>query len=205
MKVANDIKKEQIVEAALRRFSHFGIAKTTFTEVAEDLGISKQVLSYYFHDKQSLVLAVTDKLTTEYGIILKNEMETATTAKAALLKLTDVKGIFYEKYFMLLSHAEHLEIMRNQISSNWNEFLTNKENGLLTRMFEKAVQTGELKPLDAPKTAQLLLETLYAFSKCVAIKADLPETADFKGMLTKQQEVISLFYQGLKSNTWKNQ
>ena len=45
MKVANDIKKGQIVEAALRRFSHFGIAKTTFTEVAEDLGISKQVLS----------------------------------------------------------------------------------------------------------------------------------------------------------------
>ncbi|RYF88533.1 MAG: TetR/AcrR family transcriptional regulator, partial [Chitinophagaceae bacterium] len=57
MKETTVSKQDQIVEAALRRFSHFGIAKTSFTEVAEDLGLSKQALSHYFNDKQGLVQA----------------------------------------------------------------------------------------------------------------------------------------------------
>lgn len=202
MKLDNNLKQEQIVEAAIKRFSHFGVNKTTVTEVAEDIGISKQVLSYYFPDKQSLVAAVVDNLTLEYGVTLKQEMNLAKTAEEALFKLTYVKGVFFEKYFMLLSHAEHMGIIRNQTNNNWNDFLTNKETGLLTLIFEKAVATGELKPLDARETAHLLLDTLYAFSKCMTLKGALPETKDFKAVLMKQQEVIHLFYQGLKSETW---
>lgn len=202
MRVETQLKQEQIVEAAIRRFSHFGIAKTAFTEIGDDLGVSKQVLSYYFHDKQSLVRAVIEKLTTEYGTRLRTEMEAATSAESALHKLTFVKGIFFEKYFMLLSHAEHIEIIRNETYSNWGEFLTNKETGLLTKLFEKGVQTGELKPLDAPKTAELLIATLYAFSRCVLDKGPVPDEATFKTVLQTQQEAISLFYQGLKSETW---
>ena len=66
MKSETQVKQEQIVEAALRRFSHFGITKTTVTEVADDLAVTKQVLSYYFPDKQSLVEAAIDKLSSNY-------------------------------------------------------------------------------------------------------------------------------------------
>ena len=129
-------------------------------------------------------------------------MEQAPSVEDALLKLTYVKGIFFEKYYMLLSHSEHLEILRNQTYSNWRDFLINKETGLLTRVFENAVNTGELKPLDLPKTSRLLLETLYAFSRCVNDKGPLPDKETFKEVLQKQQEVIQLFYQPLKSGTW---
>ncbi|HEU4470022.1 MAG TPA: TetR family transcriptional regulator, partial [Flavisolibacter sp.] len=64
------MKQEHIVEAAIRRFSHFGIAKTTMTEIADDLSLSKQSLFYYFPDKQSLVLAVREKLTENYLAVL---------------------------------------------------------------------------------------------------------------------------------------
>src|SRR5829696_9213302 len=153
MKVDSTIKQDQIVEAALRRFSHFGITKTTLTEVAEDLAVSKQVLFYYFHDKQSLVNAVIEKLTIEYGNTLKTEIEDANSVAEALLKLTKVKGIFFEKYYMLASQAEQLDFIKNKSLVNWRNFLTNKESGLVSRLFENGVQTGELKPLDAQKTA----------------------------------------------------
>ncbi|RYF85800.1 MAG: TetR family transcriptional regulator, partial [Chitinophagaceae bacterium] len=78
-----NVKQEQIVEAAIRRFSHFGIAKTTLTEVADDLTVTKQVLSYYFPDKQSLVNAVVEKLTMEYGALLKAEMEKSSSVEEA--------------------------------------------------------------------------------------------------------------------------
>jgi TetR/AcrR family transcriptional regulator len=204
MKVESNIKQEEIVEAALRRFSHFGIAKTTLTEVADDLALSKQALSYYFHDKQTLVNAVIEKLTNDYGNLLKVEMQNSGSVKEALLKLTQVKGAFFEKYFMLVAQAEHLEFVKHKSFNSWKKFLTEKETGLVSRLFDEGVKRGELMPLDTQKTTELLLETLYAFSRCVKDKGALPDKAVFKEMLAKQQDVIKLFYQGLKAETWTN-
>src|SRR5688572_27400921 len=164
MKVESNVKQEQILEAAIRRFSHFGIAKTTLTEVADDLTLTKQVLSYYFPDKQSLVTAAIEKLTIEYGNKLKAEMAKSSSVEKALLKLTEVKGIFFERYFMLVTQAEHLEFVKHNSFNSWRKFLTDKESALLSKLFENGMKTGELKPLDVKKTAELLLDTLYAFS-----------------------------------------
>ncbi|HEV7332756.1 MAG TPA: TetR/AcrR family transcriptional regulator [Flavisolibacter sp.] len=204
MKVESNVKQDQIVETALRRFSHFGIAKTTLTEVADDLSVSKQVLSYYFSDKQSLVNAVIEKLTIEYGQHLKTEMEGSRSVEEGLLKLTEVKGFFFEKYFMLVIQADHLELARKAAGHNWRQHLADTELALVTNLFENGVGTGELRPLDARKTGELLLETLYAFSRCVKDKGALPDADAFREVMTKQQEVIKLFYQGLKAEKWVN-
>ena len=204
MKVEVNVKQDQIVEAAIRRFSHFGIAKTTLTEVANDLAITKQVLSYYYPDKQSLVNAVIEKLTIEYGNQLKAEMEKSGSVEEALLKLTEVKGIFFEKYFMLIIQTEQLEALKQRSFNSWKKFLADKESGLVSKLFESGVRKGELKPLDVEKTAELLLDTLYAFSRCVKDRGALPDNGAFQDVLLKQQEVIRLFYQGLKAETWAN-
>ena len=51
-------RKDQIVETALKRFSHFGFHKTTMNEIADDLRITKANLYYYYPDKSSLILDV---------------------------------------------------------------------------------------------------------------------------------------------------
>ena len=62
-----------------------------------------------------------------------------------------------------------------------------------------------VKPLDAEKTAELLLETLYAFSKCVSIQSAVPDPNAFRTVLKRQQEVMKLFYEGLKRESWLRQ
>ncbi|HBI89157.1 MAG TPA: TetR/AcrR family transcriptional regulator, partial [Sphingobacterium sp.] len=52
-----DVKRIKILEAATRRFAHFGMAKTTMSEIAKDLNFSKALLYYYFPDKNSLYSA----------------------------------------------------------------------------------------------------------------------------------------------------
>ena len=131
-------------------------------------------------------------------------MQAAGSVEAALLKLTEVKSLFFEKYFMLITQAEHLEMVRNKAYQNWRQRLTKDEGNLLVKLFEEGVRKGELKPLDAAKTSELLLETLYAFSRCVKEKGALPGADAFREVLTRQQEVIKLFYQGLKKETWVN-
>ena len=96
--------------------------------------------------------------------------------------------------------AEYLDIVKGQAYSSWKKSLADKELGLITELFEGGMRTGELKVLDAKKTGELFLETLYAFSRCVKEKGALPDADAFKEVLEKQKEVIQLFYQGLKEN-----
>jgi AcrR family transcriptional regulator len=60
--MSQDKKKTLIIEAAQKRFSHFGVGKTTMNEIADDLSISKASLYYYFPDKLNLYAAVLQKI-----------------------------------------------------------------------------------------------------------------------------------------------
>ena len=201
MKLEISLKQEQIVEAAVKRFSHFGISKTTLSEIAEDMGITKQALFYYFHDKQSLIDAVQGRLQFEYLELLRTQVKTAGNVEEAVMELTRVKGVFFEKYFMIASDAEHMASLKQESYVAWRHKLANEELQLMTEIIEEGVRSGELKPANARKTTELLLYTLYAFSRCVKDKSLFPDKAAFTEILNKQQAVIKLFFQGLKSET----
>ncbi len=47
-----DEMRERIIEAALKRFTHYSASKTTMNEIADDLHCSKASLYYYFPDKK---------------------------------------------------------------------------------------------------------------------------------------------------------
>src|SRR5690606_12192035 len=66
-----DKRKEEIIEIAIRRFSHYGFSKTTMNEVADDLKITKANLYYYYPDKTALIRDVISYISTD--LISKEE------------------------------------------------------------------------------------------------------------------------------------
>jgi hypothetical protein len=70
-------------------------------------------------------------------------------------------------------------------------------------VLENGVRNGEIMPLDIPKTSELLLDTLYAFRRCMKDKA-MPDPSSFYAVFAKQLEVTELFYNGLKTAEWKS-
>ena len=96
-----DRKRELILEKAALRFAHFGIQKTTMNEIAEDLAISKPLVYYYFPDKVSLVVAVVEKILTEYQERLVALFAKSKDVKAAIFSMLDLRREFLQKYFML--------------------------------------------------------------------------------------------------------
>jgi len=53
-------KKQRIVEAARKRFQHYGIGKTTMQEIAADAGVAVGTLYLYFSNKDELVVACAE-------------------------------------------------------------------------------------------------------------------------------------------------
>lgn len=205
MKVEGSVKHEHIVEAAIKRFSHFGINKTTLAEIADDIGISKPSLFYYFHDKSSLLDAVGQKIINEFWDGLAAALTTATSVDSGLSELIEVKRRFFKKYLLLALQAESLEI--NKASSQLPAFVVKareKAELLISNLLAQGVAQKTLRPIDVTKTSHLLLETLDAFEQCVKTKSRMLESKDIDSLFDKQQEVIQLLINGLKSKEWKN-
>jgi TetR/AcrR family transcriptional repressor of mexJK operon len=199
MKVAGTDRQEQILDVAIRRFSHFGVQKTTMTEIADDLGMTKQALAYYFPDKQSLSSAIEGKITDEYITELERSFSQATTTKDALAKLIMVKRKFLEKYYMLIAQAESGEIIGKKYIADSKKQVQRREVNLLKQVFIKGVAAKELKPLDTDTTISLFLDTLSAFAYCIRDKGMVPDPNLFEQLSNKQQDVMQIFYNGLKA------
>jgi TetR/AcrR family transcriptional regulator len=192
-------KQECILEAAIRRFAHFGVQKTTLTEIADDLAISKQALFYYFSDKQALIAAVQEKIVGEYIAGVEEEFAASSTVVEALDKLLDARKKLLEQYYMLVvalvsSEGPALNDTIEEVKRQKKE----KEQDLVAGLLQKGVASGELKLLDAPKTAALLLDTLSAFAQCAMDRVSMPDPKVLVPLYKKQKEVLHLFYNGLK-------
>ena len=59
-------KTNEILAAAQKRFGMYGLDKTSVSEIAADLNMSKGSIYYYFPDKDSLYMAVVEKEHTEF-------------------------------------------------------------------------------------------------------------------------------------------
>ena len=192
-------KHEHILEAAIKRFAHFGIQKTTLTEIADDVAITKQALFYYFPDKPSLIAAVEEKIVTEYIQQAEQHFAQSSNVEEAMVKLLGVRKKLMEDYYMLVvalinsgSPAVHQNIEQVRIK------MTAKEQTLVTALLQRGVDEGELKTLHAAKTAAILLETLAAFAQCAIEGVSIPDPKMFSSLYQKQKEVLHLFYNGLK-------
>ena len=54
-------KAPAILDAALRRFLHYGLKKTTMQEIARDADVAVGTLYLYFEDKDALVIGCADR------------------------------------------------------------------------------------------------------------------------------------------------
>lgn len=192
-------KQECILEAAIRRFSHFGVQKTTLSEIADDLAISRQALFYYFSDKQALIAAVQEKVVGEYIGEVEAEFAASATVQEALDKLLEARKKLLGQYYMLVAALVSSEgLALNDTIEEVKKQKKEKELHLVAALLQRGVESGELNQLDAPKTATLLLETLSAFAQCAIDRVSVPDPKVFGQLYTKQKEVLRLFYNGLK-------
>src|SRR5690606_32495335 len=95
-------RKDQIIEAALKRLAHFGFHKTTMNEIADDLRITKANLYYYYPDKSTLILDSLCKMCTD---IHRGEKEIVSSYSGDLIhtmnEVLDLRADYMRRYYVL--------------------------------------------------------------------------------------------------------
>lgn len=198
-----DKKKELILQGAIKRFCHFGINKTSMAEIADDLSVSKPALYYYYPDKQSLILAVTENISSSYLENVEQIFLEVSDLGDALMSLIDLRRRFFEKYFMLHMEEEYSDAyLKDKGFVQLIHKIKDREKTIIAASFQKGIALGEIGDIDPVKTAELLLDTLKGFRACMrSEKMIFPDADTFELAFCKMKEVACIFLNGIKRHS----
>lgn len=147
----NEIKKdnteEKILNAAQNVFIQKGMDGARMQEIADEAGINKALLHYYFRTKQKLFEAIFSKVLSK---ILPNIMDMVHSD----LPIEEKLGIFIENYIDLLMRNPFLPTFILKEMNREPEFLASiiKGNGIhpneIFGMLKKEMDAGKIRKMD---------------------------------------------------------
>ena len=198
--MAQDQKQEAIIEAAIKRFAHFGVAKTTMAEIAADLSVSKASLYYYFPDKLNLYAAVFRTI-TEAGVAAdEEELAKEKNPFIAILFFLERRTEFIIKYHNILEYLKTFSpsTIPAELQPVFAQ-LKKRELQRLTNIIEKGVTSGLFKIKDSKKTAELFFDFLEGFRTSFLVNSPnfFPDKKQFQAILKKESEFSTIFFNGL--------
>lgn len=159
----NDIRC-QIMEAAKKRFSHFGYAKTTMAEVAADCSMSPGNLYRFFPGKLDIAECIA---TQDYEKHLAALREIALApGRGAATRLRDFLFAELRRTYHKLEKDPRACEMATVIAherphyANW---LLANERRILVELFEDAERNGEFHIDDKETTAEMIQSATMKF------------------------------------------
>ena len=198
--MAQDQKQQTIIEAAIKRFAHFGVAKTTMSEIAADLSFSKASLYYYFPDKLNLFAAVFKTITDASREPDDEQLAKEADPFKAILYFLEKRTEFIIKYHNILEYLKTFSpaAIPAELQPVFSQ-LKKKELQRLTDIIEKGVQSGLFKIKDSKKTAELFFEFLEGFRTSILLNSPnfFPDKKQFQSILKKECEFAIIFFNGL--------
>ncbi|KAA2244876.1 TetR/AcrR family transcriptional regulator [Chitinophaga agrisoli] len=197
-----DEMREKILDVALKRFTHYGSAKTTMNDIADDLRCSKASLYYYYPDKKGLHKAVLEKIAGQFMAAIEAEVEKMESAEQCLSSINEIRITYLQRFsrlelFKMLNEAHH----RNGGMTEMVRRVRNKDNEVLARVIRTGISSGELKPTDPEKMAILYNQATMGLRFTVPDRSPDYDTLDpeeLEGIAQQQQLLTDIFIKALK-------
>ncbi len=197
---ANDREKQiLILNAAQKRFDHYGVAKTTMNDIAADIGMSKASLYYYYPDKESLFLAVIQKEMDEF---LKSLSESVSRGEKASKKLKSYITIRHGYFKKLVSIAKMDEWSLTSVKSSYESYkqsLIAKEKELVQLVFQQGIKEHEFESFNAKLYADLFVTAMQGVRMAIIHTKNLIETKeeDYEAAEQYQKQLTSVFLKSI--------
>jgi len=193
-----DKRKEEIIEVAIRRFSHYGFSKTTMNEIADDIKITKANLYYYYPDKIALIKDVicsisTSLLSTEQKIVDGYDGDVLGT----LFALLEFRADHMRKHYMLYIN-ENLDWIRDGSFTEFIEDIDCKDLEVLQSLMNKAVLDGALKMENVEESTAVLRSVIKGLALNHTVRdiiCGIPNVENINKILDSQKKAVKLIFE----------
>ncbi len=158
-------KQDEIVKAAQELFTTFGFEKTTMTDIAKRIGISKASLYYYFNDKEGIIQLLARQEQDQFISEIQDITSDISLTSEKLHTYSNKRIELLQRHLTLSStNLGTFASIRTLFSSILHEF-RQRETALVTDILKNGIARQEIRALDAPTYAELFLEVLRGFRK----------------------------------------
>lgn len=195
-----ELRRRQIVEAALATFAAGGYDKTTMEDIRAASDVSKGTLYLYFDSKEALFAAVVeaafeDLLTDLEQVAAESHTESAAGRLRAFLvalNLTfeqdDQRLGLYTDFFV---QAWQLDSVRVVLADAYRQYLA-----VLAAMVQQGIDSGEFHDVDAEVIARMILAALDG----VLLQKLIAPATDFRPVLDQYTEAVMQSLQSRRSS-----
>lgn len=196
-----DVKRIKILEAATRRFAHFGMAKTTMSEIAKDLNFSKALLYYYFPDKNSLYSAVFEYVIDKMIEDIEDVIAKGGDFEEIMMYSIDMRVKIINQYYNLFEYTmKMVKELPDELEQVFKESYL-REVEIIEKILEIGIDAGEIQVEDINETARILLYSLFGMR--MGILKDMknmlfPTKEEFDHILSLQKKMMKIFLNGLR-------
>jgi AcrR family transcriptional regulator len=156
--------REQIVQAAKKRFSHFGYAKTTMAEVATDCAMSPGNLYRFYPGKLDIAEAIATEDYSKHLTALR---------KLAVTPGKDARGRLHDLLFEELRRtynklekdprAYEMALVISRERPEYANWMLAEERKILVELMEQAARDGEFVPDDKEFAAEMIQAATMKF------------------------------------------
>ena len=188
----------QILDAARKRFAHFGLAKTTMAEIASDIGMSKASLYYYFPDKEHLFIGVIEREMNAFLDQVQSSIEEPGSASAKLYKYMEERLANFRELLNLVKLESANQESVKPSTALWEQ-LHKREVKLVEKILELGVRKKEFTIENIPLTADMYVSVTRGL-RLMVIKMSgsyhLNEEA-YNTLKTHQEHFTKVFVKGI--------
>ena len=152
-------RTQEVLEAATAVFAKLGFHKARMDDIAEEAGVSKGVLYFYFKSKDAIIEALLKQIFSR-SLNMHEMFQKEGSIRDHLLELTDTFGREVQMMKLLLPVAFEFYSLAGR-NKTVNEFVGNYYREMINelgKLIERGIATGELQSgLDTTETARTII------------------------------------------------
>ena len=197
-------KKAIIISVAQKLFGVYGLEKVSMREIANELGLSKASLYYYFPDKESLYIAVVEKEQAEYLSGLENLVLDNNNPSGFFTEYAGRRLSFFRNLLNLSRlRADYYNSLKPAFRNAFSSF-REKERDLITGILEQGKKDGIFIDIDSALVASIYLDVLRGLRiATINSKSNMLYIPDneYDELLRKTTEFTRIFSRGIRKET----
>lgn len=155
-------KLTKILDTAQKRFAHYGLAKTTMNDIADDLGVSKASLYYYFPDKECIFKKVMAREQGDFCSRMQDLLNSNKKLEAMLIKYIEHR-MEYLNALINLGHLTQENFMASKaVYAALSKEFFERERDIIAKMLKKAAEKNEISKINIEEYAGFFVHVLRA-------------------------------------------
>ncbi len=195
-----EIRRQQILESAIRCISRQGYHQTTMDDIASEAGLSKGALYWYFKSKDEILTAMCRQQCDEHLQILSHFADQKMSIKELALKTGDkiLESLIDEpdqckmsfEFWALTDENEQVRRSQYEVHKIWQETVSN--------LIKSGIKKGEIKPNVNVKELSIALLAIF---DGIIIAYSIDKTLNVKKIW---QTAMSAFFDGIANEQKPN-